>query len=57
MRRIVFALVAVATLAGTAGYMAPASGQADAKGISPASTKWPTSNTTFALSNFTGMSM
>jgi Cytochrome P460 len=29
MRRIVFALVAVAALAGTAGYMAPASGQAD----------------------------
>jgi Cytochrome P460 len=29
MRRIVFALVAVAALAATAGYMAPASGQAD----------------------------
>jgi hypothetical protein len=29
MRRIVFTLVAVAALAGTAGYMAPASGQAD----------------------------
>jgi Cytochrome P460 len=29
MRRIVFALVAVATLAGAVGYMAPASGQGD----------------------------
>jgi len=29
MTRIVFALVAVAALAGTAGYLAPASGQAD----------------------------